>query len=87
MAKISISMTDTMEAFVHERIKEGDYNNVSEYFRDLVRRDQENRDKYEVLKTAIQRGIDSGISPRTPQDIMADVKSRLMNDGRLQIKP
>ncbi len=84
MAKISISMTDNMESYVHEQVQAGDFNNVSEYFRDLVRRDQENKDKFVALKKMIQDGFDSGISPRTPREIMDDVKAKLRADGRLQ---
>jgi antitoxin ParD1/3/4 len=85
MAKISISMTDGMHDYVQARVKAGEYNNTSEYFRDLVRRDQENAAKYAALKQAIQDGLDSGISPRTPQEIMQAVKDRVAN-GQLQIK-
>ncbi|WKL59000.1 type II toxin-antitoxin system ParD family antitoxin [Asticcacaulis sp. ZE23SCel15] len=80
MAKISISMTDGMNDYVQARVKAGEYNNTSEYFRDLVRRDQENAAKYTALKQAIQDGLDSGISPRTPQEIMQAVKDRIAND-------
>lgn len=85
MAKISISMTDGMNDYVQSRVKAGEYNNTSEYFRDLVRRDQENAAKYAALKQAIQEGLDSGISPRTPQEIMQAVKDRIAN-GQLQTK-
>ncbi len=84
MAKISISMTDNMETYIHQQVQAGDFNNVSEYFRDLVRRDQENKDKFNVLKKMIQEGLDSGVSPRTPQQIMEDVKARLKADGQLR---
>ncbi len=86
MAKISISMTDNMEANVHQRVKDGDFNNVSEYFRDLVRRDVEMKQKYEALKQAIQDGINSGISERTATEVFADTRNRLLNDVRLHAK-
>jgi len=76
MAKISISMTDNMEASVLERVRDGDFNNVSEYFRDLVRRDLEYREKYTALKQAIQAGIDSGVSDKTIDDAWAEARAR-----------
>ena len=42
MAKITISMPDRMSDYVTGRIESGQYGNVSEFFRDLVRRDQGN---------------------------------------------
>jgi antitoxin ParD1/3/4 len=74
MAKISISMSDQMESYVHARIKSGDYNNVSEYFRDLVRREQENTEKYAALKKAIQEGLDSGVSDLTIDDAWSEAE-------------
>lgn len=83
MAKFSISMTDRMAQTVQRRVEQGDYNNVSEYFRDLVRRDEENAERHEALKRAIEKGLSSGISSRTPQEIIADVKEKLKADARL----
>lgn len=76
MAKISISMTDGMNDYVQSRVKAGEYNNTSEYFRDLVRRDQENATKYAALKQAIQDGLDSGISDMSIDDIWAEAEAR-----------
>ncbi|OYW80574.1 MAG: hypothetical protein B7Z26_06270 [Asticcacaulis sp. 32-58-5] len=76
MAKISISMTDGMNDYVQSRVKAGEYNNTSEYFRDLVRRDQENAAKHAALKQAIQDGLDSGISDMSIDDIWAEAEAR-----------
>lgn len=43
MAKLTISMPDAMADYVASRVETGQYGNVSEYFRDLVRREQEGR--------------------------------------------
>jgi antitoxin ParD1/3/4 len=43
MTRLTISMPEQMTAYVEARIAEGRYGNVSEFFRDLVRRDQERR--------------------------------------------
>jgi antitoxin ParD1/3/4 len=69
MAKISISMSDTMERFVTERVESGDYNNTSEYFRDLVRRDQKKREAEDKLRGMIQKARASGVSERTFDEI------------------
>ena len=41
--RLTISMPKQMHAWVDAQIKAGRYGNVSEYFRDLVRRDQDRR--------------------------------------------
>ena len=69
MAKISISMSDKMEKFVSERVESGDFNNTSEYFRDLVRRDQEKRDAESKLRVIIEKARKSGVSEKTFDEI------------------
>ncbi|MDZ4762668.1 MAG: type II toxin-antitoxin system ParD family antitoxin [Alphaproteobacteria bacterium] len=76
MAKISISMSDTMETYVSSRVASGDYNNTSEYFRDLVRRDQEKRAADDKLRALIEEGRASGVSNRTFGQIWADAEER-----------
>ncbi len=69
MAKLSISMSDQMEAYVAERISSGEYNNTSEYFRDLVRRDQEKRVADDKLRQMIDKARASGVSEKTFDEI------------------
>jgi antitoxin ParD1/3/4 len=79
MAKISISMSDKMEKFVADRVESGDFNNTSEYFRDLVRRDQEKREAEDKLRTIIRRSLKSGIGKRSPEEIWAEGEKRHAN--------
>ena len=78
----TITLTDQQEAWVKARIVSGDYTNDSEYFRDLIRRDQEQNAKLQTLKAAIQEGLDSGESDRTVPQIMEEVERRLRSNGR-----
>ena len=49
----TITLTDQQGEWVKAQIAAGDYTNDSEYFRDLVRRDQEHNAKLRALKAAI----------------------------------
>lgn len=49
----------------------------------LARRDKERNAKFQALKTAVQEGINSGISNKTVKDIMEEVEARLGGHGRL----
>ena len=55
----TITLTDKQDAWVKAQIKQGDYTNDSEYFRDLVRRDQA---RILALRDAIDEGIESGVA-------------------------
>jgi antitoxin ParD1/3/4 len=79
MAKISISMSDAMEAYVADRIESGEYNNTSEYFRDLVRRDQEKREAEDKLRVMIQKARASGVSEKTFDEIWEAGAARARN--------
>ncbi len=49
MIRKTISMPDAMGDWITERVKSGQYNNESEYIRDLVRQDQAERAKMAFL--------------------------------------
>ena len=83
LVKKSITITDHHDRWVKARVADGTYGSDSEYFRDLVRRDQENYAKIKELKAAIQEGLDSGLSSDSIEDIMARVERRRKDDGRL----
>jgi antitoxin ParD1/3/4 len=83
MIRKTIAIPDDMGTWVYERIQSGQYNNESEYFRDLVRRDQERQETISQIRQMLDEGEASGISPRTVPDIMNNVEERLRNDGRL----
>ena len=76
MATMNVSLPDLMKAWVEAQIKDGQYANVSDFIRDLIRRDREYKEKQERLREAIQIGLDSGVSERTADEIWNDVKAR-----------
>jgi antitoxin ParD1/3/4 len=81
MATLNLSLPDAMKAWIEAQTKGGRYNNASEYVRDLIRRDQSEREKLERLQTAINQGRRSGISNRTPEEILTAAKAELRNEG------
>lgn len=76
MATMNVSLPDLMRQWVESQIKTGHYSNASDYIRDLIRRDQEYKDKREALIQALAAGEKSGVSKRTIDEIWKDVKTR-----------
>jgi antitoxin ParD1/3/4 len=70
----TITVTDKQNEWIKSQISNGDYTNDSEYFRDLIRRDQE---KFRVLKAAIEGGFASGVSNRTLDDVWAEAEAKI----------
>jgi len=83
MMRKTITISEQMEEWVKAQIEAGRYANDSEYFRDLIRRDQERRRADEDLGRLIDEGDASGISPKSLDDIMREVEERMRADGRL----
>jgi len=59
MATLNISLPDPMRNWVKERVDEGKYSTSSDYVRDLIRRDQDRKQKIEVMQLAITQGLES----------------------------
>ena len=69
MATMNVSLPDKMKQWVEDQVATGRYGNSSDYVRDLVRRDQERAAKKAEFERLVQEGIDSGISPLTPEEV------------------
>lgn len=79
----TLTFTDQQDKWIKSQIEAGEFTNESEYIRHLIRTDQARNSKFIELKTAIQEGIDSGVSERTVSEIMKEVEERMKADGRL----
>ena len=69
MATMNVSLPDQMKAWVEAQTKDGRYGNVSDYVRDLIRKDQEREKAIAEIRAFVQEGIDSG--PAEPFDVEA----------------
>ncbi len=74
MATMNVSLPDAMKEWVEGRAETGRYSNASEYVRDLIRRDQEREGKLAGLQRMIREGEDSGVSPHSAGDFLADAR-------------
>jgi antitoxin ParD1/3/4 len=70
-----------MRDWVQQRIDTGQYASVSDYVRDLIRRDQMQADEQQALIAALIKGEKSGISKRRIPEIFAAVKQELQRQS------
>ena len=73
MATMNISLPSELKAFVEAQVATGQYANVSDYVRDVIRERQEAVDR---LRALIDEGDASGDSPYTVDEIIARAKER-----------
>ena len=80
MATMNISLPEQMKAWVEEQTRSGRYGNSSDVVRDLIRREQIRADKIANMQRLVDQGRASGISDRTPREIIdaarADLRKR-----------
>ena len=84
MSRLTISMPDPMNDWVEAQVSAGRYGNVSEYFRDLVRRDQERREgAIAELRALMQQAEAAGISPRAVDEVLKAARLEARQKGLL----
>ena len=71
MAQMNISIPEKLKGWAEQRVAEGRYSSMSDYVRDLMRRDQDAADARQRLQAAIDEGRASPPSDRTIEDIIA----------------
>jgi len=76
MLRKTITITNQQELWIRSVIQSGDYGNDSEYFRDLIRRDQERRSAEGKLRRMLEQADNGGMSDRTPREIWAAAEAR-----------
>ena len=76
MATLNVSLPEAMRNWIDAQVGSGAYTNASDYIRDLIRHDQQER---EELRLALIEAEQSGTSPRKVEDIVQETKVRLRN--------
>ena len=81
MATMNISLPDQMKAWVEEQTRSGRYGNSSDVVRDLIRREQVKAEKIANLQRLVDEGRASGVSSRTPRQIIEEARADLRKRG------
>ena len=76
MATMNVSLPDPMKDWVEAQAKTGRYANVSDYVRDLIRRDQARTDKIAQMQRFVDDGITSGLGRRSRDELFAAATER-----------
>ena len=76
----SIMLTNYFDEFIQSRIKTGRYKNVSEVVRAGLRLLEDEENRINALRNAIQEGIDSGIAHDfNPKTHLENLKAKKKN--------
>ncbi|OJV45700.1 MAG: antitoxin [Chryseobacterium sp. 39-10] len=78
----SVSLGNYFEDFVDNKVSQGRYKNASEVIRAGLRLLEEEENKIQILKNAIQEGIKSGIANDfNPQKHLESLKAKMKSNG------
>jgi antitoxin ParD1/3/4 len=78
---MNVSLPDPMKEWVEAQSQTGRYSNASDYIRDLIRRDQNRADQIVAMQARVSEAIDSGVSPRSMQDILVSARKAAKSRG------
>ena len=87
MSSVSISLPDSLRAFVERRAEEQGYETVSDYFRDLILKDQQRQGEARLEKLLVE-GLNSGEPIEVTPEYIGTKLQRLVeqhaNQGKSQ---
>lgn len=73
MTDLSFSIPDTMLRWLEQRAAAGDYSDVGDFLRDLVRREQDRAERIQWLREQIAEGAASGLVDGEPEDLIEGI--------------
>jgi antitoxin ParD1/3/4 len=71
MATVHISLPDPLQEWVDAQARDGRYGSAGDYIRELIERDQQRTDRLAELQLLITEGLESGVSPHSPAELLA----------------
>ncbi len=87
IVKTTLSLTDQDRQWMNEIIASGEYVSNSEYVRNLIRRDKEQRTEspaeIELIRAKLIKAEQSGFTNKNRDEILADIKEKARRDGVL----
>jgi antitoxin ParD1/3/4 len=76
MARKTIEFGETLDNYINLAVTQGGYTSEAEYLRYLVRKDEEKHRDFLELREELQKGLDSGVSGRSFEEIWGAGKKR-----------
>ena len=82
MVAMNISLPAQMKSFAGAQTRDGRYANVSDYLRDLIRRDQDRRQAIAEIQALVDEGLASGPAvPFDPEAFFAGLKAKYLHSN------
>lgn len=83
MVRASISITPPNEVWIKSQINSEEFSSRSDVVNDLIRKARDRENEIAAIRAALIRGEESGISDRSPEDIVNGVIEKRRQNGTL----
>ena len=80
MTKLSIALADDDIDWARSRVAAGEYADLDPYFSQLARRDRSQAEDAAWVQAEIDKGLASGIDPRSADQIFREVRAEYLGD-------
>ncbi|KQT32356.1 hypothetical protein ASG29_11170 [Sphingomonas sp. Leaf412] len=77
MSDLTISIPPALQQWVEVRLSDGEYADVADYVRDLMRRDRAAGEEVARIRALVAEGLASGVDERDAGDVLAEVMARI----------
>jgi antitoxin ParD1/3/4 len=87
MERYTISVTPDNDTWLKKQIKKETHASKAELINDLIRTERNKQEELKWLRSALIAGEESGVSDRSPEDLMAAIRKNYAektNEGNLQ---
>ncbi len=74
---MSFALPESLQSYIEQRVRTGEYGNTSEYLRDLIRRDQHS-EAARRFRLLIADGLESGESRALTDDVAGELRGRAL---------
>ena len=81
MTKLSIAISEEDIGWAKSRVAAGKIDSVESYFSQLAKRDKAEAEEAEWLQGEIDKGLASGVDPRSSHQIFADVRAKYLGEN------
>ena len=75
MATMNVSLPAEMKDWVEGQTQSGRYSNASDYVRDLIRQDQDRKEKVIHMQALVAEALESGISRKSMDDLLKQARA------------
>ncbi|TKD50013.1 ribbon-helix-helix domain-containing protein [Sphingomonas baiyangensis] len=81
MATLTLSLPDTLDRWVQERVSSGEFATAADLVRTMLERERVRAEKIAAMDRLVAEAIESGISTRSVDEIFAEARRRAAPDA------